>query len=110
MISPKRYGDKVPQSVPGRVFAMIWSLVGICLISIFTATTTTMLSDQADFMTSIDLLGDGIGVINGSIERHLAIQMGSTPKGIRISSCEYCKAEINTSLYSYNGAGHSVGE
>lgn len=39
-----RYGDRAPKSLQGRAFAVIWILIGICIISIFTATLTTSLT------------------------------------------------------------------
>ena len=39
-----RYGDRAPQSLLGRFFAVVWILLGICIISIFTATLTTSLT------------------------------------------------------------------
>jgi len=39
-----RYGDRSPRSFMGRSFAVFWILLGICIVSIFTATLTTSLT------------------------------------------------------------------
>jgi hypothetical protein len=39
-----RYGDKTPKSVFGRVFGVIWILVGLIIIAMFTATATNALT------------------------------------------------------------------
>ena len=38
-----RYGDFYPKSALGRLLATIWILMGIVIISLFTATVTTIL-------------------------------------------------------------------
>ena len=38
------YGDRAPRSVLARTFAFIWVLIGLVIISIFTATVTTSLT------------------------------------------------------------------
>ena len=44
LVSVYSYGDRFPQSVGGRLFAVVWILVGICLCSIFTAALTSSLT------------------------------------------------------------------
>ena len=39
-----RYGDRAPRSFIARIFAFIWVLIGLVIISIFTATVTTSLT------------------------------------------------------------------
>ena len=39
------YGDKAPRSCPGRMFAVIWILIGITMCSIFTASLTSDIID-----------------------------------------------------------------
>ena len=36
-----RYGDKKPASVLGRIYAMLWILIGLILFSVFTAVLAT---------------------------------------------------------------------
>ena len=38
-----RYGDFYPKSTFGRLLATVWILMGIVIISLFTATVTTIL-------------------------------------------------------------------
>jgi hypothetical protein len=38
------YGDRAPRTFPGRVFAICWIMIGICICSIFTATLTSALT------------------------------------------------------------------
>ena len=39
-----RYGDKVPRTMYGRLFSVVWILTGVCLISIFTAAITSAIT------------------------------------------------------------------
>ena len=39
-----RYGDKVPRTIYGRIFSVLWILTGVCLIAIFTAAVTSALT------------------------------------------------------------------
>ena len=32
--TPCRYGDRCPRSIPARVFGIIWTLIGLVIISI----------------------------------------------------------------------------
>lgn len=50
------YGDRCPQSVGGRLFAVIWILIGICVCSVFTAALTTSLTTLS-METNINLPG-----------------------------------------------------
>ena len=36
-----RYGDVTPRSVPGRIIAMIWTLIGLVLVGILTGALTS---------------------------------------------------------------------
>lgn len=38
------YGDRYPKSVGGRLFAVLWILMGMCIISILTATLTSSMT------------------------------------------------------------------
>ena len=63
------YGDKVPQSVLGRILAMIWMLIGIILISYLTATITTTLTLQelrGTIKGPEDLPGKLVGTLIGT--------------------------------------------
>lgn len=39
-----RYGDKVPRTIYGRMFSVLWILTGVCLIAIFTAAVTSAIT------------------------------------------------------------------
>ena len=39
-----RYGDKVPRTIYGRIFSVLWILTGVCLIAIFTAAVTSAIT------------------------------------------------------------------
>ena len=38
------YGDKTPKFILGRVFGVLWILIGLVVIAMFTATATSALS------------------------------------------------------------------
>ena len=76
------YGDKVPRSIVGRIMGMIWTMFGICLISLFTASVTNVMWECIfGGMSTIPIQGSDVGVINGSIERQLVLQQGGNPIG-----------------------------
>lgn len=39
-----RYGDLCPKSIPGKLFAMIWFLIGLVIFSVFMGTLTSLLT------------------------------------------------------------------
>ncbi|XP_031568601.1 uncharacterized protein LOC116303241 [Actinia tenebrosa] len=61
------YGDRSPKSLQGRAFAVIWILIGICIISIFTATLTTSLT-TVSLENKISLPGSKVAALLYSIE------------------------------------------
>ena len=47
LFSPfKRYGDRTPSTIFGRLFAVIWILIGITIFNMFTATITSALNKE----------------------------------------------------------------
>ncbi len=42
----RSYGDKTVRSVPARLFGFLWIIVGVVIMSIFTATLTTAFSSE----------------------------------------------------------------
>ncbi len=73
----------MPQTIPGKIIGMVWGLIGICLISCFTAAITTIMVELMSGSPPEPIITDQIiGVIKGSIERHLVLQQGGTPLGI----------------------------
>ena len=77
------YGDKVPQTIFGKIIGMIWTMFGICLISVFTASVTTIMGEIIGGGVKEHTIENSvIGVIQGSIERHLVLQNGGKPVGL----------------------------
>ena len=42
-----RYGDTTPRSIQARMFGLVWIVVGVTIQSVFTATVTTVLTQQS---------------------------------------------------------------
>ena len=42
-----RYGDTTPRSIQARIFGLVWIVVGITILSVFTATVTTVLTQSS---------------------------------------------------------------
>ena len=62
---------------------MIWTMFGICLISVFTASVTTIMGEIIGGGVKEHTIENSvIGVIQGSIERHLVLQNGGKPVGL----------------------------
>ena len=51
------YGDKIPRSPLGRIFSIIWILVGAILLSLFTATVTNAMNTALDGSKCKDVSG-----------------------------------------------------
>ena len=77
------YGDKVPRTKLGKMVGMIWTMFGICLVSVFTASVTTIMAEVLAGSEEIQksIQSSNIGVIAGSIERHLVLQEAGKPIG-----------------------------
>ena len=52
----RRYGDKTPRSLIGRLFGVLWILLGLIVITMFTATVTSALtlSSSPQFSNSLE--------------------------------------------------------
>ncbi len=62
---------------------MIWTMCGICLISLFTASVTTIMGEVIGGGVKEHTIENSVvGVIRGSIERHLVLQNGGKPIGV----------------------------
>ena len=61
------YGDKTPKSIPGRLFAVLWIMIGITFCSVFTASLTTALLN-ARAMTDSQMAGKEVGVLKHRLE------------------------------------------
>lgn len=74
-----RYGVQVPRSVQGKVFGMMWALVGFVIVAVFTAMFTNIMSDIGAKPETLQ--GTKVGVLNGSLERLRVLQSGGEPVG-----------------------------
>lgn len=81
---------QVPQTIAGKLVAILWALVGISILGMFTATLTTKLQEvmqqlaessgqQASDLSAFPVANARVGVLNGSLENHLVLQEGGTP-------------------------------
>eukprot|EP00794_Sanderia_malayensis_P018225 gene18225-20043_t len=67
------YGDIAPVGVPGRLFAIMWVLTGLVIISIFTGVITTALNVNT-LTTDIKLYGTKVGALTNTTEFNLGIK------------------------------------
>ncbi|XP_067028196.1 uncharacterized protein [Acropora muricata] len=71
------YGDRCPQSIPAKIFAMAWFLVGLCIFTIFMGfltTTLTVTIVKKDSNVHHQETDDGkVAVVSGSSEYLLAV-------------------------------------
>ncbi|EDO48754.1 predicted protein [Nematostella vectensis] len=72
------YGDKTPRSVAGRVFGVVWILVGLIVISTFTATITNAFSLSSN--ESFSLVDHKLAVVPGDGGQIQALAEGAIPK------------------------------
>ena len=56
-----RYGDKVPKSTLARLFATVWMIAGIILLSMFTAQVSSRLTTQELMSGGDHLFGKKVG-------------------------------------------------
>ena len=75
---------QVPRSVQGKVFGMIWALVGFVIVAVFTAMFTNIMEDTG--ARPEKLQGSRVGVLNGSLERLRVLHAGGEPVGNVIST------------------------
>ncbi|XP_022790215.1 uncharacterized protein LOC111329712 isoform X2 [Stylophora pistillata] len=66
------YGDKVPRSIAGRLFGVVWINVGLVILAIFMGMITASLSSNSLEQVN-NLYGMPVAVLNGSAEEQLAI-------------------------------------
>ena len=67
------YGDKAPKSFIARVFAFFWVLIGLVIISIFTATVTTALT-ALSMGNEVELFGKTIAALNHTEEQRYGVR------------------------------------
>ena len=75
-----RYGDKAPRSFFARVFGIIWILIGLVIISTFTATITTVLT-ASSLSNEAKLYGTKVGALQNSEEFRLGVKRNADVKG-----------------------------
>lgn len=76
------YGDKSPRSHVARMFALVWVLVGLVTISLFTASVTTALT-ALSFSTDNRLNGKNIVVLRNSEAHRFAIKKNANVKPVK---------------------------
>ena len=70
-----RYGDKIPKSSLGRLFGVIWILVGAMMLSMFTAMTTNAMNTALDGSICKDIDDkEVIGAITGTCRASLDVE------------------------------------
>ncbi len=77
------YGDKSPKGITGRVFGVIWMLMGLFLIANFTAgvTSAVTLQELRGSVNSLsDLQGQRIGTVGGSTSVDFLRASGFNPR------------------------------
>ncbi|KAK2554275.1 hypothetical protein P5673_024279, partial [Acropora cervicornis] len=67
------YGDRAPRSVLARAFAFVWVLIGLVIISIFTATVTTSLT-AISLSNDIKLYGSKVVALKNTEEQRLGVR------------------------------------
>ncbi|XP_070549970.1 uncharacterized protein [Ptychodera flava] len=70
------YGDRSPRSIPARLFGIIWIIVGVAILSVFTAIVTTEMTENT-FAVEYNLQGMKVGVVNGTEEHRVALDSGA---------------------------------
>ncbi|XP_044183882.1 uncharacterized protein LOC114971148 [Acropora millepora] len=74
------YGDKSPKSIVARIFSIIWIMMGLITMAIFTANVTSALTAASLELTPNTLNGAKIGVLNNGTEFEHALSEGANPK------------------------------
>lgn len=69
------YGDKTPKFVLGRMFGVLWILLGLVVIAMFTATATSAFSIDVDSLARVT--GQRIGVMSNTTARLEANKLGA---------------------------------
>ncbi len=59
-----RYGDKTVHSIAGRMFGMIWIMMGIVIMSIFTATLSAAFTSATSTAVSNDIRGTNVSLVS----------------------------------------------
>ncbi|XP_048584451.1 uncharacterized protein LOC5515158 isoform X2 [Nematostella vectensis] len=67
------YGDRIPKSVPARIFALTWTWMGIATIAVLTSTITASLMSMV-FKSDLILYGTPVAAIDNSSEFKLGVR------------------------------------
>lgn len=86
------YGDIYPKTAIGRFIAIVWILIGVTLLSLFTATITSILTASA-LSDSTSISGNKIAVILDSEEYNYAVKRNAIP--IAVQTIEELNQMIN---------------
>ncbi len=120
------YGDRIPKSVIGRIFALIWMFSGLLLVSFFTASVTTALTVQSlegDISGPKDLPGKKVGTLQGGTAATWLYSSGAKVheyESLELSIAALTSGELEAVVYdspallyyaSHEGRGvvHTVG-
>ncbi|XP_057304472.1 uncharacterized protein LOC130641614 [Hydractinia symbiolongicarpus] len=87
------YGDRAPKSFIARIFAFFWVLVGLVIISIFTATVTTSLT-ALSLSNDITLYGSTIVALENTEEQRYGVRNNAQVK-VRKTVKDFADAIIN---------------
>ena len=60
------YGDKATKSTSGKLFAVLWVLIGITIFSMLTASLTNTITASTS-VTSAGMVGKKVGVLKGRL-------------------------------------------
>lgn len=71
------YGDTTPKSIQARIYGLIWIVVGITILSVFTATVTTVLTQES--LVTFGIEGSKVAVLNGTEDFRRALEKGAEP-------------------------------
>ena len=66
------YGDKSPKSIPARLFAVVWIMIGITTFSLITATLSSELTKLTEF-TPPEVNGAVVGALRNRLHDVLVV-------------------------------------
>jgi len=75
------YGDKCPKSVIARLFSIIWILLGLVIMAMFTANITSALTALSLQLEPSSLVGVKVAVLGNGTEYQHALEEDAEPTG-----------------------------
>eukprot|EP00111_Clytia_hemisphaerica_P017640 TCONS_00052178-protein len=60
------YGDRTPQSIAARLFAIVWILIGIVFFNVYTSMFTSVLSVRMGTNVQFSVLGEKVGILENT--------------------------------------------